>query len=126
MIVEWREIDAVRNSVQMLAQANFSHEELQGLNTKKLQDKLLTEKDINWNNLREDLKRGAYFKQTFVEKEVDDITWNKIPNNKKPLSKMVKRPKVQLVNFPLMKNIENKTGVYFYNEEPVFYQKDNG
>lgn len=51
--------------------------------------------------------------------------WEKIPDNKKPLSKMVKRPKVQLVNFPIMKSIENKTGVYLHNEEPVFYKKDN-
>lgn len=121
----WREIDAVRNSVQMLAQANFSHKELQGLKTKALQDKLLIEKDINWNDLSDDLKRGAYFKQIFVEKEVDNDTWNKIPNNKKPLSKIVKRPKIQLVNFPIMKKVENKTGVYFNNEEPVFYKDEN-
>ena len=62
-----------------------------------------------------------YFKQIFVEKEVDDEVWNKIPDNKKPLTKTVKRPKVQLVNLPIMKKVENKTGVYFNNEEPVFY-----
>jgi len=120
----WREIDAVRNSVQMLAQANFSHKELQNLTTNKLQDKLLTEKDINWNNLRDDLKRGAYFKQVFVEKEVDDAVWNKIPDERKPLSKTVKRPKVQLVRLPVMKKVENKAGVYFCNEEPVFYKEE--
>ena len=119
----WREIDAVRNSVQMLAQANFSHKELQFLNTNELQDKLLTEKDINWNNLRDDIKRGAYFKQVFIEKEVDDKTWNKIPNNKKPLSKIVKRPKVELIKLPIMKKVENKSGVYFNNEEPIFISK---
>ena len=84
----------------------------------------MLEKEINWNNLSNDLKRGAYFKQIFVEKEVDDATWNKIPDNKKPLSKIVKRPKVQLVKLPIMKKVENKMGVYFNNEEPVFYKEE--
>lgn len=119
----WREIDAVRNSVQMLAQANFSHKELHGLKRKKLQDKLLVEKDINWNNLSDDLKRGAYFKLVFIEKEIDDDTWNKIPNHKKPSSKTAKRPKVELIQLPIMKKVENKTGVYFDNEEPKFYEE---
>lgn len=43
----------------MVAQANFSHKELQGLSCNMLQNKLLTEKDINWNNLPTTYKRGS-------------------------------------------------------------------
>ena len=55
----WRQQDATRNSIQMVAQSNFSHKELQGLNCNKLQDKLFTEKDINWNDFSVPEKRGT-------------------------------------------------------------------
>lgn len=114
----WREIDAVRNSVSMLAQANFSHKELQGKDRKAMLT-ILEEKGIRWNELRDDLKRGAYFKRVLVDKELDDETWNKIPDDKKPESRIVTRSEVQRYNIPEMKNVANKVGVYFYGEEPI-------
>ena len=115
----WGEIDAVRNSVSMLAQANFSHNELQGKDRKAMLT-MLEEKGIRWNELRDDLKRGAYFKRVLIEKDLDDETWNKIPDNKKPENRTVIRSEIQQYNIPEMKNVENKVGVYFYGEEPKF------
>jgi len=62
----WRQQDAVRNSIQALAQANFPHKELQNLNCNQLQEKLFTEKGINWNDLTIPEKRGtACIKQKY-------------------------------------------------------------
>ena len=58
-LIYWRQLDATRNSIQMVAQANFTHKELQGLSCNKLQDKLLTERDINWNDYETRWKRGT-------------------------------------------------------------------
>lgn len=58
-LIYWRQLDATRNSIQMVAQANFSHKELQGLNCNYLQDKLLVERNINWNNYETRWKRGV-------------------------------------------------------------------
>lgn len=55
----WRQQDCERNSIQSLAQSLYPHKELQGLNCKQLQDKMFTEKNINWNNLVTYLKRGS-------------------------------------------------------------------
>lgn len=55
----WRQQDATRNSIQALAQSLYSHKELLGINTKALQDKMFTEKGINWNDLSTDKKRGS-------------------------------------------------------------------
>lgn len=55
----WRQQDATRNSIQSLAQSQFSHKELQGLSCDKLQDKLFTECGINWNDLEVYKKRGT-------------------------------------------------------------------
>ena len=58
-LIYWRQLDATRNSIQMVGQANFSHSELQGKSCNMIQDMLLTQKDINWNNFPIDCKRGA-------------------------------------------------------------------
>lgn len=55
----WRQQDATRNSVNLLAQSLYPHKELQGINSKDLQDKMFTEKGVNWNEQRTDFKRGA-------------------------------------------------------------------
>ena len=55
----YRQQDATRNSIQSLAQANFSHKALYGLSCNMLQDKLMVEKGINWNDLDIVKKRGS-------------------------------------------------------------------
>lgn len=55
----WRQQDCIRNSIQMVAQANFSHKELQNLSCKQLIEKL-KEKNINYeNDFPIYLKRGT-------------------------------------------------------------------
>lgn len=55
----WRQQDATRNSIQALAQSLYSQRELHGINTKDLQDKMFTEKGVNWNDLPVYQKRGS-------------------------------------------------------------------
>jgi len=54
----WRQNDATRNSIQMAAQAYYSHKELMYKSTNDMQSMLL-EKDINWNDYPTYLKRGT-------------------------------------------------------------------
>ena len=58
-LVYWRQLDATRNSIQMVGQANFSHKELQGKSCNDIQDMLMLQKGINWNNFPTYLKRGS-------------------------------------------------------------------
>lgn len=58
-LVYWRQLDASRNSIQMVGQANFSHKELQNKSCNDIQDMLMTQKGINWNNLPTYQKRGS-------------------------------------------------------------------
>ena len=71
-LIYWRQLDATRNSIQMVAQANFSHKELQGQTCNMLQDKLFLEKGINWNNYPADCKRGAACIKEVVEVPCDN------------------------------------------------------
>lgn len=67
----WRQQDTTRNSVSMAAQSVFSHRELQGKNGSEMQDMLMLDKGINWNNYPVSCKRGSCIvKRNFV----DDIS----------------------------------------------------
>jgi tRNA(His) 5'-end guanylyltransferase len=57
--VLWRQQDATRNSISSLAQSKFSHRELHGKNTSQMQDMLMENFGINWNNLTIPEKRGT-------------------------------------------------------------------
>lgn len=58
-LLYWRQLDATRNSIQMVGQANFSHNKLHGKNCGDIQDMLMLEKGINWNDYPTHLKRGS-------------------------------------------------------------------
>lgn len=69
----WRQQDATRNSIQSVGQANFSHKELHGKNCSDIQDMLMLEKGINWNDYPTTLKRGSCcIKKPFVLNEGTD------------------------------------------------------
>ena len=55
----WRQQDATRNSIQSVGQANFSQKELNGKSCNDIQDMLMTQKSINWNDYATTLKRGS-------------------------------------------------------------------
>ena len=55
----WRQQDCIRNSIQMVGQANFSHKELQNKSCNQIQDMLMERKGINWNDLPIYQKRGS-------------------------------------------------------------------
>ena len=58
-LIYWRQLDAARNSVQMVGQANFSHSELQNKTCDMIQDMLHEQKGINWNDFPTHMKRGS-------------------------------------------------------------------
>ncbi len=57
--IYWRQLDASRNSIQMVGQAMFSHKELQGKSCNAIQDMLVEQKGINWNDFPTYKKRGT-------------------------------------------------------------------
>lgn len=58
-LLYWRQIDASRNSIQMVGQAHFSHKELDKKNCSAIQDMLMLQKGINWNDFSTCDKRGV-------------------------------------------------------------------
>lgn len=58
-LIYWRQLDATRNSIQMVGQSNFSHKELQNKSCNMIQDMLMEQKGINWNDFPTYQKRGS-------------------------------------------------------------------
>ena len=58
-LIFWRQLDAARNSVQMVGQAYFSHKELQNKSCNDIQDMLMEKYNINWNDFPTTQKRGS-------------------------------------------------------------------
>lgn len=66
----WRQQDTMRNAIQMVAQANFSHKELQGKNC----DTLLQMIGDKWVGVPDGFKYG----RTFYKTQTDELTPRKV------------------------------------------------
>lgn len=55
----WRQNDASRNSVQMLGHYHFSQKQMHAKSNSQIQDMLMLEKGVNWNDLPVWMKRGS-------------------------------------------------------------------
>lgn len=75
----WRQQDASRNSVSMAAQSLFSHKQLQGKSSSQMQEMMMTEKGVNWNDYPTKFRRGisVYKSVTPLEGKTPDgeTTW---------------------------------------------------
>ena len=72
--VYWRQLDASRNSIQMVGQANFSHKELQNKSCSNIQDMLMEQKGINWNDFPTYQKRGTCVVRNKIVLDSNDVT----------------------------------------------------
>ena len=71
----WRQQDATRNAVQMLGQTYFSHKALDNKSISDIQDMLMLEKHINFNDMPTAFKRGVCCYKTLpVDINIDAIT----------------------------------------------------
>jgi tRNA(His) guanylyltransferase len=71
----WRQQDTVRNSISSVAQNLYkNHNDLKGKNM-SVQQEMIFQKGINWNDYAPKLKRGRFIEKIIYEKEPDvDMT----------------------------------------------------
>lgn len=72
-LIYWRQLDAIRNSIQMVGQANFSHRELQNKTCKDIKEMLVEQKGINWDELPIYQKRGSCCVKEIEARQVDGM-----------------------------------------------------
>lgn len=78
----WRQQDCVRNSVSMVAQANFSHMELHGKSQSDMHE-MLHQKGVNWaTDFSEGEKNGRIIMKECYDVSVDEINKH-LPDDEK-------------------------------------------
>lgn len=118
----WRENDATKNSISMLAQSLFSHKDLQNLDGNQMQDKMMLEKGINWNDLPPRLKRGTYVKRFKTSKPFSVEELSSLPPKHAAHSNpnlVIERSVIAEIEYPIFSKITNREDVIFFDKEPI-------
>lgn len=113
----WRESDATRNSLTMVAHAYYSHKELHGAGFSKKHD-MLHAKGINWADYPAFFKRGTYVRRENVLKEMTAAELARIPEKHRPTEPVV-RSVIAEIDMPPLSRVANVNGVLFRGEKPV-------
>lgn len=114
----WREADAAKNSVSMLASSRFAHRELDGKSGKQRREMLL-EVGVDWGAMDARLKRGSYFFRRRQLKELDAATLAKIPEGKRPEGGMFERSVIMREDLPPLGSLSNRIEVLFEGQAPL-------
>ena len=111
----WRELDATRNSIQMAAQALYSHKQLHQKNTAQMQE-MLWQKGINWQNYPARFRRGGYFQRRVIERPFTPEEREQLP----PLHEarnhpdmMIQRQMIVPLEQPPLRQVVNRVEVIF-------------
>ena len=102
----WREADATRNSIQMVAQHHLGHSACQNLSCNQLQEALFQQHGINWNDYPGSFKRGTYL----IRRPIEPLTWHQ--------DGAPKRESI-LVNLPRLASLANREDVVLRGAEPI-------
>jgi tRNA(His) 5'-end guanylyltransferase len=117
----WRQADGVRNSVSMAARAHFSHASLHGFSRAEMQDRLMRDKGINWNDYPVGFKRGTFIQRarrarTYSAEEIARLPAKHAAREDPDLE--VQRWELRERDFWLTK-IANREAVLFAGAEPA-------
>ena len=111
----------------MLAQSLFPHKQLQNLNGNEMQDKMMLEKGVNWNDLEAKLKRGTYIKRIKTSKQFTTDELKNLPPmhqaHKNP-NLIIERSVIKEIEYPIFSKIGNKEDVIFFDAEPILNVSD--
>lgn len=115
----WRERDAVRNSLSMLAQHHFSHNKLQNKNSHDMHD-MLHQIGIHWGDYPLFFKRGSYFKKLINKGMLTFEEYDNLPllhNARKNPNLEIERSSVEevLLNVNSISQVENSEQ-FLFNE----------
>jgi tRNA(His) guanylyltransferase len=116
----WRELDATRNSIQMAAQALYSHKRLHQKNTSQMQE-MLWQQGINWNDYPTRFTRGGYFQRRVIARKFTVEELAQLPplhDARKDPDLMVTRQVIEPLELPPLLHVGNRVEVIFRSCAP--------
>lgn len=112
----WRELDATRNSIQMLGQAHFSPKQLHEKSCDDIQEMLWSKKNLNWNNLPAQCKRGTYVRTKVIQSKFDPELDADLPEKHQARINpdlVISRSRVEIMEMPPITKVPNRVEVFF-------------
>jgi len=118
---QWRELDASKNSVSMLAHDHFSHNKLQSKTCDQMKE-MLSEHNISWTDQPDFFKRGTFVQKRlttrkFTTEEIDSLPPNHQARTNPEL--IVERSDIRELNLPTFSTIANRVDVVFFGADPI-------
>ena len=115
----WRELDAQKNSVSMLARAHFSHKDLHGKSGADMHAMLAT-KGIYMTDQPTAFSRGTWLRRVVEDKVISEEDRMLIPAKHRPApGAIVQRSSVQEVDMPRFVTVTNREAVIFDQALPL-------
>ena len=114
----WRELDALRNSLNMLASFHYSPKELHKMSSKERRD-MLYSKGVDWSTYPDGFRRGTYLRRVVEQRLLTNDELNAIPEkHRPPPNQLVTRSRIAEsgtdFEVPLLPRIENLTDFLFH------------
>ena len=117
-MIVWRESDARKNAVSMLARSYFSHKELQGKSTKQMLF-MLQKKNVSIQDYPSAFRNGTFLRRDTVLKTLTEEEKSQIPSHA-IIEGPVKRTVLNAVKISPFFLVKNKVDVIFNNKEPEY------
>jgi tRNA(His) guanylyltransferase len=114
----WRENDCTKNSIQMVAQAHYSHKQCMHKSTNELQHMLITEMGVNWNDFTSGEKRGTYVRREKLAKPMSPEVLATIPEQHREQAKLAFRHHIIAIDMPPLYKVANAIEVLFDKAKP--------
>jgi tRNA(His) guanylyltransferase len=117
----WRQQDTVKNAASMAAHANYSHKELQGVNTRS-KIGMLKKKGIEFDEYPSAFRNGTFIRRilkniSFSAQEIKNLPANH--QARKNPSLQFQRHVIECTSEVKLSQAENAVGFLFEGEEPI-------
>lgn len=114
----WRELDARKNSVSMLARHYFSHHELHKKSSKDMLV-MLADLGVQMGDQQQNFQRGTWVRRIVEDRLLTEEERAAIPFKYQPPSGKLTRSSIQATVFPPFSEVSNRVDVIFAGADPV-------
>ena len=114
----WRCNDAIKNSISMVAQSNFSHKQLQGKKSQEMID-MLRDKNVNYyKDFPINIRQGIFYTRVNIKIPLtNEMKKYKINQNKQTCIRTFTE---EITLTQGISKVLNKTEVLFQQEQPIY------
>lgn len=115
----WREMDARKNAISMVAHTLFSHKSLQGKSGREKLE-LIAENGFDFDGLPVSAKRGVFMRRVIKDVPLAEEIRLRIPEKSRPeQGATVTRSAVDIIDMPPFNKVSNRVEVIFDGADPV-------